>query len=158
MKTDTKEKILTFIQKNGDVRVHELAEKFSLSKVALHKQLKKLLGEGKVIKEGKPPVVYYHTAGQDDDFQKIKKKVLPVLKKAKVKKAAIFGSFARGDYDHDSDIDFLVDMPDGANLIDLVGIKQDLEETLGKEVDVVTYASIHPVFETAIARDQKVII
>jgi predicted nucleotidyltransferase len=75
-------------------------------------------------------------------LQSIKKQVLPILKAADVKKAALFGSYVRGDNTKDSDIDILVDLPRGKSLFDLVGLKFELEEKLKKKVDVVTYRGI----------------
>ena len=43
-----------------------------------------------------------------------------------------------------SDLDLLVEMEPGRTLLDLVAIKQDLEELLGCKVDVVTEAAISP--------------
>ena len=45
---------------------------------------------------------------------------------------------ARGDARRDSDIDFLVDMEPGRSLFDLGGLLMDLQDLLGREVDVVT--------------------
>ena len=50
----------------------------------------------------------------------------------------VFGSVARGDARRDSDIDFLVDMESGRSLFDLGGLLMDLQDLLGREVDVVT--------------------
>jgi len=50
----------------------------------------------------------------------------------------IFGSVARGEADSESDIDLLVNMETGRSLLDLCGFMIDLEELLGKKVDVVT--------------------
>lgn len=50
----------------------------------------------------------------------------------------IFGSVARGDADINSDIDFLVDLEPGRSLFDLGGLLMDLQELLGRPVDVVT--------------------
>ena len=50
----------------------------------------------------------------------------------------IFGSVARGEADSESDIDFLVNMEQGRSLLDLCGLLIDLEELLGRKVDVVT--------------------
>lgn len=49
----------------------------------------------------------------------------------------IFGSVARGEDDSDSDIDVLVDFTAEASLLDEVGLRLDLTELLGIEVDVV---------------------
>ena len=60
--------------------------------------------------------------------------------KAEVK--AIFGSYARGDFHADSDLDLLVDVDAGATLLDLVGLQHFLEDRLGCKVDVVTRRSL----------------
>lgn len=56
----------------------------------------------------------------------------------------IFGSTARGEGGPDSDIDLLIDLEHGRSLLDLIAIKQDLQDLLGCEVDVVTEAAISP--------------
>lgn len=60
--------------------------------------------------------------------------------KAEIK--AIFGSYARGDYNADSDLDLLVDLDAGADLFDLVGLQHYLEDRLGCGVDVVPRRSL----------------
>jgi predicted nucleotidyltransferase len=56
----------------------------------------------------------------------------------------VFGSAARGDAGPESDLDFLVDMEDGRSLLDLVAFWQDLEELLGRRVDVITDGGVSP--------------
>lgn len=65
----------------------------------------------------------------------------------------IFGSAARGDNTTDSDLDVLVEMEEGRSLIDHVALKQDLEELLQQEVDVVTEASLHPGLRDRVLRE-----
>ncbi len=65
----------------------------------------------------------------------------------------IFGSFARGTARLDSDLDLLVDFEPGRNLLDLVAVKQDIEELVGRPVHVLTEASISPFIRDAILRD-----
>jgi predicted nucleotidyltransferase len=50
----------------------------------------------------------------------------------------VFGSVARGEADAASDLDVLVDLEPGRSLIDLGGLLMDLQQLLGREVDVVT--------------------
>jgi predicted nucleotidyltransferase len=50
----------------------------------------------------------------------------------------VFGSVARAEADEQSDIDFLVEMEPGRSLFDLGGMQSELEDTLGRPVDVVT--------------------
>ncbi len=87
----------------------------------------------------------------------IKKKALPILKSQGVLKAAIFGSFARGDNKRNSDIDILIKPKKHTSLFDLGGLKIDLEEKLGKKVDIITYDGIHPMLKEQILKDQKII-
>jgi predicted nucleotidyltransferase len=53
-------------------------------------------------------------------------------------------AMARGEARTDSDLDVLVSLEPGRSVLDLVAIKQDLEDLLGCEVDVVTEAAISP--------------
>jgi predicted nucleotidyltransferase len=56
----------------------------------------------------------------------------------------IFGSVARGEDEPGSDIDLLVDFAPEASLLDLVGLQQDAEALLGRQVDVVTPEGVSP--------------
>lgn len=56
----------------------------------------------------------------------------------------VFGSWARGEQSKGSDLDLLVDLEAGRSLLDLVAIKQDLEDLLHCSVDVVTERSLSP--------------
>ena len=56
----------------------------------------------------------------------------------------VFGSVARGTSGPDSDLDVLVELERGRSLLDIVALKQDLEDMLGLTVDVVTEASLSP--------------
>ena len=80
--------------------------------------------------------------------------ILPVLKQYRVSRAGVFGSFARGEAVSDSDLDLLVDLPDGSSLLDLVGLQQDLSDLLGLEVDAHTYRSIHPSLKERILNEE----
>ena len=55
----------------------------------------------------------------------------------------IFGSAARGDAGPESDVDFLVEFEDGRSLLDLSGLWLDLEELLGRKVDVAQPQTLH---------------
>jgi predicted nucleotidyltransferase len=56
----------------------------------------------------------------------------------------VFGSAGRGEEGASSDLDLLVDMAEDRSLFDLIALSNDLEESLGVEVDVVTEASVSP--------------
>jgi hypothetical protein len=55
----------------------------------------------------------------------------------------IFGSVAKGEAGPESDIDILVDLEPDRSLFDLGGLLVDLQEILGRKVDVVTEGSLH---------------
>jgi predicted nucleotidyltransferase len=56
----------------------------------------------------------------------------------------VFGSVVRGESTGSSDLDLLVDMSEGRSLLDLLALGDDLEESLGVAVDVVTEKSLSP--------------
>jgi len=88
------------------------------------------------------------------DLENIKKKAIPILKEAGVTQSSIFGSYARGEAKKKSDVDILVDFPRGKGLFEFVGLQQELEETLGRKVDLVTYDSLHPLLKDRILAEQ----
>ena len=55
----------------------------------------------------------------------------------------VFGSVVRGEAGPDSDVDVLVEFEPGRSLLDHVGLMQDLEDLLGRKVDVVTEKALH---------------
>ena len=91
-------------------------------------------------------------------IEEIKNKIIPVLKKYGVKRAGIFGSVVRDEAKEDSDVDILVELPDGASLLDLAGLKIDLEELLSRKVDVLTYDSIYHLLKNRILSEEVAIL
>jgi len=55
----------------------------------------------------------------------------------------VFGSVVRGEAGAESDVDFLVELEPERSLFDLGGLLMDLQELLGREVDVVTEQGLH---------------
>jgi len=55
----------------------------------------------------------------------------------------VFGSVARGEADEQSDIDLLVEFEPGRNLLDHAGLILDLQELLGRKVDVMTEGGLY---------------
>ena len=93
-----------------------------------------------------------------DQIEEIKDTLIKVLKKYGVKRAALFGSIVRGKATKDSDIDLLIEFEGRKSLLDLVGLKLELQEMLGREVDIITYKSIHPLLRERILNEQEVIL
>ena len=87
-----------------------------------------------------------------------RRKMIPIMKRFGVKKASVFGSFAEGRQKNGSDIDLLVDFEPGRSLLDLSGLKLELESLFGREVDIVTRRAIHPLLRKAILSRQEAIM
>jgi len=102
--------------------------------------------------------------GSDDEIklkahiEQIKRSILPILQRYDVMRAAIFGSFVRGEMRETSDLDILVEFKGEKSLLDLVGLKIELKELLGRKVDVLTYDSLHPFLKENILSEQEVIL
>lgn len=83
---------------------------------------------------------------------------VPLMKQQGVVKAGIFGSYARGEQKKESDVDILVQLKKGDGYFELVGLEQDLIRALGREVDLVTYGSLHPLLRDRILKEEVRII
>ncbi|MBI1812265.1 nucleotidyltransferase family protein [Candidatus Peregrinibacteria bacterium] len=88
-------------------------------------------------------------------FAKLRPIVLRVAREYGVSNVRIFGSFARGDQRKTSDVDLLVDLPDGMSLLDLSGLKIDLEEALRRRVDVVPARAIKTALRDSILSEAR---
>jgi len=73
-----------------------------------------------------------------EELRRRRDQILGVASRHGALNVRVFGSVARGESDERSDVDFLVEMERGRSLLDLGGFLMDLEELLGKRVDVVT--------------------
>lgn len=91
-------------------------------------------------------------------FNKFKNQVIQILQKNGVKKAGLFGSFARNEAKKKSDIDLLIEFKGKKSLFDLVDLKTELEESTGRTVDLVTYKSLHPLLREQILSEQIIIL
>jgi len=92
------------------------------------------------------------------ELEGLKNKIIPILERYEVKRAAFFGSFVRGEQKKESDIDLLVEFKGEKSLLDLAGLKIELEDALHRKVDVLTYKSLHPLLKERILKEQKVIL
>jgi len=93
-----------------------------------------------------------------NDINKIKQKILPILQEYGVEKVALFGSCVRGEVEEDSDIDILVEIKKDISLLDFVGLKQKIEEALGRKVDLVEYDTLKPLLRERILKEQVVLL
>jgi len=92
------------------------------------------------------------------DFKEVKSLVVPVLRRYGVLRAGLFGSVVRGESRRNSDVDIVVEFKGEKSLLDLAGLKIDMEDKLGRKVDILTYSSIHPLLRKKILSEQKVLL
>ena len=84
------------------------------------------------------------------DLQDTRHAILRIAASHGARNVRMFGSTARGEDRHDSDLDLLVDMESGRSLLDLIGLGQELEDLLHRKVDVLTETSVHPALRARI--------
>ena len=72
-------------------------------------------------------------------------------------KIGIFGSVARGENTKNSDIDILYQLKDAVGLLNLVRMKESLEEKLNKKVDLVSEKYLHPKIKHNIINELEII-
>jgi uncharacterized protein len=76
--------------------------------------------------------------------------VLELAARHGARNVRVFGSMARGDDRPDSDVDLLVDIEPGRTLLDVIALEQDLEELLGRPVEVLTDGGLSPYLQQRI--------
>jgi predicted nucleotidyltransferase len=79
--------------------------------------------------------------------------VLEVLERHDIRNARVFGSVARGDDRHDSDIDLLVELPPNTGLLSIARIEAELESILKATVDLVSAKGLKPRVRSRVERD-----
>src|SRR3989338_6932322 len=91
-------------------------------------------------------------------IDRIKKQIMPILRQHNVKRAGLFGSYVKGRNKKNSDIDILVQLGKNNSLLDFAGLKIELEEILGRKVDLVEYNTIKPLIKDRILNEQVIIL
>jgi len=81
----------------------------------------------------------------------------PILKALATERAytrlSVFGSVARHQARQDSDIDLLVEAPEGTSSFGFIRFKQLLEQVLGREIDLVSYGGLKHKLDDDIRRE-----
>jgi hypothetical protein len=67
-----------------------------------------------------------------------------------IRNIRVFGSFARGEASNDSDLDLLVDYVPGQRGFAFVRFCEEAERLLGRDVDVATVRSLHPMIRDSV--------
>ena len=88
-------------------------------------------------------------------IKQIKERILPILKKHNINEVYLFGSYARGEANSDSDVDIYCESGDIRGFIDQGFLEEELEESLGKDVDVIfTSATLDDYFKKQLDIDK----
>lgn len=86
-------------------------------------------------------------------LQEKREEILHLAAKHGASNVRIFGSMARGEATPDSDVDFLVELEAGRSLLDRVALIQDLEDLLGRKVDVATVKGLRHIWRDRILKE-----
>ena len=93
----------------------------------------------------------------DKTLKEKRDEILKVAASHGARDVRVFGSRARDENRPTSDLDLLVTLDEHASLLDIVAIKQDLEDLLGCKVDVVTEDAISPYIREEVVRQAIVL-
>ncbi len=74
------------------------------------------------------------------------------LQQKKVTKAALFGSFARGEQNAESDIDLLIEK-EGMTFFEVLQMEEDLQELTQRKIDIVEFQAIKNSLKSYIFKD-----
>jgi hypothetical protein len=84
-------------------------------------------------------------------------KLMSLCRQHNIRRLGIFGSFARGEAQDDSDIDLLVHFSERISLLEMVALERQFSEVLGRRVDLLTEAAISLYLRERIQQDVRVI-
>ena len=83
--------------------------------------------------------VLYLIMQQIEDYKAL---ILPVLKRYLIKRAAIFGSVAKGNSSENSDMDMLIEGGQGFTMFKMLSLEEEISRLINRKVDLVEYDSI----------------
>lgn len=87
------------------------------------------------------------------EIEEIKNVVIQFCEKYPMKRIGLFGSYARGEADEESDIDLVVEFAENIGLLKIIGLKVDLEEHFRKKVDLVEMDNLYEYVKEDIIKD-----
>lgn len=90
-------------------------------------------------------------------IDELKSVITPIAEKYQIARVYLFGSFARGDYDEQSDIDIRIEKGNLKGMFALCGFYTELSEALGRKVDVLTTGSLSDEFLESIKDDEVIL-
>lgn len=79
--------------------------------------------------------------------------IIDIVSRYNPRMIGIFGSYARGENDQNSDLDILIDFEQPLDLLEIIGLEQELTEKLGIKVDLITLRSLNPQLKEYVEKD-----
>jgi len=76
------------------------------------------------------------------ELEKYQKLIIPVLEKYLIKRAAFFGSFAKGTNTAKSDVDLLIEPGEGFTIFKFLELENEISELTKRKFDLVEYSAI----------------
>ena len=87
-------------------------------------------------------------------IEELKRVISPIAEKYRISRVYLFGSFARGDYDGQSDIDIRIEKGNLKGMFALCGFYTEVSEVLERKVDIHTTGSLTQEFLERIKKDE----
>jgi hypothetical protein len=91
----------------------------------------------------------------DDLLRGRREEILRIAAKHGARNVRVFGSVARGEAGDESDVDLLVEFEPGRTLLDQAGLVVELEELLGRKVDVVTEGGLYWLLRRRVLKEAR---
>ena len=95
----------------------------------------------------------YATGSIEELIGEKREAVLRLAAARGARKVRVFGSVARGDATPESDVDSVVQLDEDRTLFDLGNLLLDLEDLLGRKVDLVLEEALHPYIRGRVLRE-----
>jgi len=95
--------------------------------------------------------------GIDEILKAYREEILRIAAEYGAHNVRVFGSVARGEARHDSDVDFLVELEAQRTLLDQIALIQSLEALLGRKVDVAETENLHELIRDKVLREAVVL-
>ena len=87
-------------------------------------------------------------------IDEIKKRVIPIVCEYGINSISLFGSYAKGNANDGSDLDFVMDKGELRGLIQYISLVNDLEKEFGCHVDLISKGSSNKKFLNKIKKDE----
>lgn len=91
------------------------------------------------------------------DIKPLLNKISTICRENNVAMLGVFGSVARGEDSPTSDVDLLVKLSKPVGFIEFISLEDKFRDILGRNVDLATEASLHPLIRKNVLADLHVI-